>query len=109
MTDPDPDQAQDRVVRRAEASAAAAARLIGNGGRRVSDNHQDPAMIPVIEAGGGVAEGFEEAEELLRENAEHGDGNGAPLLDAFTPEVESDLVGLEYGQADEEKSTETRD
>jgi hypothetical protein len=64
---------------------------------------QDPAMQPVEEAGGGVAEGFEQAEEELIENASHGDGVGNPERDAIDNEnVEAERSTAEYGEADEE-------
>jgi hypothetical protein len=58
-----------------EAQAAAAeARKIGGRATRdlEEDLPHDPAMEPVYEAGGGEAEGFEMAEEELREHSEHG-------------------------------------
>jgi hypothetical protein len=67
-------------------------------------NEDDPAMDPVREAGGGEAEGFEEAEEALIENAQHGDdaGEGIPRLERLgDEEAEPDLAT--YGEADEEK------
>jgi hypothetical protein len=67
------------------------------------DEKKDPAMQPVEEAGGGVAEGFEQAEEDLIENASHGDGAGDPELDAIDNEnVEAERSTAEYGEADEE-------
>ena len=67
------------------------------------DEKQDPAMEPVEEAGGGVAEGFEQAEEQLIENATHGDGGGNPERDAIDNEnVEAERSTAEYGEADEE-------
>jgi hypothetical protein len=63
-------------------------------------------MEAVYEAGGGEAEGFEAAEDLLIENASHGDGRAEPLSDAFTPELESDEVTALDGEADEEKVSE---
>ncbi|HEX8207214.1 MAG TPA: hypothetical protein VF587_14230 [Solirubrobacteraceae bacterium] len=98
----------DDTVREEEAAAAAAAGRIG--GTAGDEDDFDPAMRPVYEAGGGEAEGFEQAEHDLIENAQHGDGRGDPLSDAFRPEVESDLSGASYGEGDEEKVTEvTRD
>lgn len=64
------------------------------------ENMNDPAMQPVYEAGGGEQEGFEQSEELLRENAEHGEHSSA-LEEGFSGERESDLSGAEYGDADE--------
>jgi hypothetical protein len=67
------------------------------------DEKKDPAMQPVEEAGGGVAEGFEQAEEQLIENASHGDGTGNPERDAIDNEnVEAERSTAEYGEADEE-------
>jgi hypothetical protein len=89
------------LLREEEAAAAAAAGRIG--GVAGDEDDFDPAMRPVYEAGGGVAEGFEQAEADLVENAQHGDGRGDPLADAFRGEVESDLSGAEYGEGDEER------
>ncbi len=99
MTEQRPDN--DDLVREEEAAAAASAGRIG--GTAGDEDDFDPAMRPVYEAGGGVAEGFEQAEADLVENAQHGDGHGDPLSDAFRPEAESDLAGAEYGEADEEQ------
>ena len=95
------------TVREEEAAAAAAAGRIG--GTAGDENDFDPEMRPVYEAGGGEAEGFEQAEADLIENAQHGDGRGDPLSDAFTGEVETDRSGAEYGEADEERVTEVQD
>ena len=97
MAERNPD---DDLIREEEAAAAADARRIG--GVAGDEDDFDPEMRPVYEAGGGEAEGFEQAEADLVENAQHGDGRGDPLGDAFTPESESDLSGVEYGEADEE-------
>ena len=65
------------------------------------------SIRPVEEAGGGESEGFEQAEEELREQAEHGDPASSPAADAFEPEVESDReTGAARGEADEFRSTE---
>jgi hypothetical protein len=71
-----------------------------------SDEPLDPAMIPVIEAGGGVAEGFEQAEALLVDHAAEGDLDGTERIldDALTEEAEED-PGV-YAEADEERSSE---
>ena len=71
------------------------------------DEKADPAMQPVKEAGGGVAEGFEQAEEALIENASHGDGAGDPELDAIDNEnVEAEKSTAEYGEPDQAESSE---
>jgi hypothetical protein len=67
--------------------------------------HQEE-MRPLEEAGEGEAEGFEEAEEWLVEQATHGDGGGDPIADAFAPEVESDEATAAYGEPDEVDPTE---
>lgn len=66
------------------------------------DEKNDPAMQPVEEAGGGVSEGFEQAEEDLIENASHGDGTGNPEADAIDEDAEAERSTAEYGEADEE-------
>ena len=66
------------------------------------DEKNDPAMEPVEEAGGGVSEGFEQAEEDLIENASHGDGTGNPEADAIDEDAEAERSTAEYGEADEE-------
>jgi hypothetical protein len=58
------------------------------------------ARRPVEEAGGGEAEGFEQAEELLIERAENWEGR-SPYHDRF-PAEEGD--GGEYGEADHERT-----
>jgi hypothetical protein len=63
---------------------------------------------PLEEAGEGEAEGFEQAEQQLVENAEHGDNLGDPEVDAFAPEEESDRSSAVYGEADEVDPTEVR-
>jgi hypothetical protein len=94
----------DETVREEEAAAAAAAGRIG--GTAGDEDDFDPAMRPVYEAGGGEAEGFEQAERDLVENASHGSGHGDPISDAFTPEAESDRSTADYGDADSERVTE---
>jgi hypothetical protein len=71
-----------------------------------SDEPFDPAMAPVIESGGGVAEGFEQSEAELIDHASHGDDEGTEriLEDAFGEEAEEDR-GV-YGEADEEDVSE---
>ena len=77
--------------------------------RDPNESH-DPARQPVEEAGGGVAEGFEQAEEDLIENASHGDGAGDPAADAIdTEHVEAEESTVEYGEPDEAEATEDRD
>jgi len=71
-----------------------------------SDELLDPAMIRVIEAGGGVSEGFEQAEALLVDHAAEGDLDGTDRIldDALAEDAEPDK-GV-YGEADDERSSE---
>ena len=87
----------DRLVAREEAAAAAAAGAVGGPGNPSSG---DPAMDPVLEAGGGEAEGFEAAEAELIESASHGNGGRDPIADAFPPEEEAAGKAV-YGEPDE--------
>jgi hypothetical protein len=89
-----------------EEENAAAAEAAGIGGRSGMEDVDD-AERGVREGGGGEAEGFEEAEGLLEENAAHGDPAGDPLSDAPDPEAEKD-PGV-YGEADEVESTEVEE
>jgi hypothetical protein len=65
----------------------------------------DPAMEPVEEAGGGESEGFEQAEQELIEQAEHGDAASEPFGDAFPPEEDA---GEAHGEPDQ-AATDDRD
>lgn len=65
------------------------------------DPASDPAMVPLEEAGQGVAEGFEQSEKLLEENAE-GERDDNPLRNPFDSEPEQDSgTKAEYGEADQ--------
>jgi hypothetical protein len=65
-----------------------------------SDEPADPAMQAVIEAGGGVSEGFEQAEAQLVDNAtSSGEDVDRVIDDAFSPEDEVDRAV--YSNADE--------
>ena len=103
LLDVDPTDPIGDLVAQEEAAAAAEAAMIGG---VVAPADGDPSLAPVLEAGGGEAEGFELAEADLVENASHGDGGGNPLRDAFTAEIESDAAGAVYGEPDEVDVTE---
>ena len=64
------------------------------------ERRNDPAWQAVDEGGGGEAEGFEQAEELLIEEAEHGEHTNA--LDGFPEEREDQPDRASYGEADDE-------
>jgi hypothetical protein len=65
----------------------------------------DEAWRPVEEAGGGEAEGFEEAEAELIERAENPHGP-SPIADAEDTDEEAAALDAEYGEADEEYTSE---
>jgi hypothetical protein len=65
------------------------------------ERRNDPAWQAVDEAGGGEQDGFEQSEELLIENAEHGEHTSA--LDGFPDEREEQPDRVAYGEADEEE------
>ncbi len=88
---------------------AAAAREAATIGGRTPDAGLDPALRPLAEAGQGVAEGFELAEQELIEAAEHGKSSADPRAAAFTPEAGADRVLGEYGESDHEDSSEVPD
>jgi len=69
------------------------------------DDPTDPAMKPVLEAGGGESEGFEMAEQELIEHASHGDFGGTARITShaehWTEEAAPD--DSQYGDADQER------
>jgi hypothetical protein len=93
---------RSREERESEAAGQEAAAI----GGRAGDEDLDPAERPVVEGGGGVAEGFELAEEDLVEHASHGDAGGNPLEDAFPAEDAAAPDEGSFGEADHEHSSE---
>ena len=92
-------------------AAAEAARIGGSGGAEayVADGEEvDPAQIPLMEAGEGESEGFEQSEEALIENASHGDQHSAGRILEDAPGEES-ARGARAGEADSEHSSEAED
>lgn len=91
-----------------QAAAAEAARIGGDPGaeRYVEDGEVvNPAQIPLMEAGEGEAEGFEQAEEALIEHASHGDMHTPDRILEDAPGDE-DAPGAAGGEADAEHSSE---
>lgn len=97
----EPNIEDDRVDREADAAAAEAGAIGGQG----SDDDLPEAERAVAEGGGGQAEGFEQSEELLREHASHGDPGPDPTHMAGEAE-EPEGAEAEYGEADEFDSSE---
>ncbi|HEY5046042.1 MAG TPA: hypothetical protein VII53_09320 [Solirubrobacteraceae bacterium] len=93
-----------------EEADAAAAEAAGIGGLiGAGEESLDPAQRPVIEAGGGVSEGFEEAERALIEHASHGDQQSAHAIlhDQGRPEEQG--APREDSESDHERSSELGD
>ena len=88
----------DERIREEEQAAAEEAASIGGPGAPIEG---DEADRPVEEAGGGEAEGFEQAERELAEHASHGENRVSPEQDAFPPEAEGDRATAEYAEPDE--------
>jgi hypothetical protein len=91
-----------------EQADAAAAEAAGIGGV-TGEEDLDPAQRPVTEGGGGVSEGFEEAERALIEHASHGDQQAAHAIlhDQGLPEEQ--LSTREDSDSDHERSSELGD
>jgi hypothetical protein len=89
---------------RAETEAAASE--AGAIGGVAGDEDLDPADRPVREAGGGEAEGFEQAEEELIEHASHGDEHSGRMALYHAGRDEEPGAGSEYGEADDVRSSE---
>ena len=94
--------------RQVENEAAAAAEEAGAIGGRAPED-EDPERRPVEEAGGGEAEGFEQAEQELVQQASHDDPGTNPKYDEFEPEAESDRATVEHGEADQALPEERAD
>jgi hypothetical protein len=89
--------------------AEQAAREAAAIGGEVSEHGLDPAEIAVRQAGGGEAEGFEQAEELLIEHASHGDQRPAHTILHDQGIEEEDSAERVDGEPDEERSSERED
>jgi hypothetical protein len=98
----DPSQRLPWEEHEVDDAAGEAARI----GGRAGDEYLDPAERPLVEAGEGVAEGFELAEEDLIGAAETGGGPADPGWNAFTLELERSHSTMEYSEADHEDSSE---
>ena len=74
-----------------------------------SQEHPDEAARPVVEGGGGEAEGFEQAEHELVEHASHGDEHAARRAIEDVPDTSDDARAAESGDPDAERSSERAD
>ena len=101
--DREPPAADDALLRAEEEAAAAEAAEIGG---PAPDLEGDEAARPVVEGGGGEAEGFELSERELVEQASHGEDRWSPEDDAFPTETEKDRSSAAYSEPDEVDPTE---
>jgi hypothetical protein len=95
----------DRFAEEEAQAAAAEARNIGGRPTRdlEEDMPHDPAMDPVYEAGGGESEGFEMAEEELREHSEQGPAKPEVQVRVREEDLsEEENRSESYGEPDEE-------
>ncbi len=97
---------RDERIESEESEVEEAAREAAAIGGVAGDENLDPAERPLVEAGEGVAEGFELAEDELIEHATDQDSGGNPLDDAFPVEEEATPDGDVFGEADHEHSSE---
>jgi hypothetical protein len=86
----------------AELAASEAGRI----GGRAGDEDLDPAQRAVLEAGGGEAEGFEDAEAALIDHASHGDQEPAHVILHDQGADEEQNLRREDSEADHERSSE---
>lgn len=83
-----------------------AAREAAEIGGRIEADELDPARRAVNEAGGGEAEGFEEAERALIEHTSHGDQQSAHAILHDQGRSEEQNLMREDSEADHERSSE---
>ena len=100
---PSPDRDRDE----AEAAAAEAAAIGGRVSSETPANEEpDEAAQPIVEGGGGEAEGFEQAERDLVEHASHGDQHAARQAIEHAPDTTDDARATAGGEAGKERSSE---
>jgi hypothetical protein len=97
----------DRAEEEAAAAAAEAARIGGSPSENeTEDGGLDEAQRPLVEAGQGESEGFEQAEEQLIEHASHGDQHAARRAIQDAPDESDDSRAASGGEADAELTSE---
>ena len=100
----------DPLVREEEDAAAAEAGSIGGRAPEYEDEEGDVVddeTRPLIEGGEGVEEGFETAENDLRESASHGENRYDPELRDFGDEESAGEGDAISGEPDQIDVTET--
>jgi hypothetical protein len=97
----------DPASGQAELAAAEAARIGGQPSAEESpDDQPDEASRPLVEAGQGEAEGFEQAEQQLIDHASHGDQHAARQTIEDATAERDDARAAQQGDPDYERSSE---
>jgi hypothetical protein len=99
----------DPAREEADRAAAEAARIGGSPSSEpspASSEDLDEAQRPLVEAGQGEAEGFEQAESELIEHASRGDQHAVRHAIEDAPTEADDARTSPGGEADEERSSE---
>lgn len=102
------DQLARREADRAAADAGAIGGSVSSEPESVSGEN-DEARRPLVEAGQGEAEGFEQAEQELVEHASHGDQHAARQAIEDAPVEDDDPRAASGSEADREFSSERED
>jgi hypothetical protein len=89
-----------------EAAAAEAGAIGGRVEPIGSGTEVDEAQRPLVEAGEGESEGFEQTERLLEEHASHGDQHAARHVISDAAPYDEDERSAAGGEADSEYSSE---
>jgi hypothetical protein len=92
-----------------EAAGAEAAQIGGTVSDQPAPDGEeqlDEAQRPLVEAGQGEAEGFEQTELELVDNASHGDQHAARRAIEDRPDASDDARAAAPGEADHERSSE---
>jgi hypothetical protein len=97
---------EDTEHRESDLAAAEAAEIGGRPSSEPPVEGVDEAQRPLVEAGEGEAEGFEQADRELIEHSTHGDQHGARRAIEDAPQTSDDEFTAEGGDADTERSSE---
>jgi hypothetical protein len=96
----------DDAFERREADAAAAEAGAIGGTPSTEEDGLSEAERPLVEAGEGESEGFEQSERLLEDHASHGDQHAARHVIGDAGESDEDARAAPGGDADSEYSSE---
>ena|SRR5437763_4954959 len=99
---------EDYVAQETDRAATQAGAI---GGRPSTEPMEglDEAQRPLVEAGEGESEGFEQSEQELIEHASHGDQHAARRAIEDEPDEPDDIRSADGGEADFERSSEHED